>query len=330
MTTVRENVLEALKEKPGHYGLLEKVVEHTDRNPLAKSGEWTAFEYWHVNESSDKRLKWLVEKGVLKIVYESNAHTYYTVADLEETRSGMRTWKEINEYVKVSVEDRPPGDLFDCIIGYDDAKEVFRMAIKSESAVHLLMVSPPASAKSLFLLEMARIPGSVYVLGHSTSKAGLIDFIINTEPKYLLIDELDKMSKEDYSTLLSLMETGIVGEMKYHRTRTSVVRTKVFAACNNVGRIPIELQSRFTKFHFIPYQKKEFEAVVVGVLTMREGTAEDLAKYISECVWEQLNFQDVREAIRIARLCKTRDEVDIVVSAMKKYRSKLVPYNRGG
>jgi MoxR-like ATPase len=42
----------------------------------------------------------------------------------------------------------------------------------------------------------------------------MIGHIINNEPKYLLIDEIDKMSTQDQTFLLNLMETGIVLENK--------------------------------------------------------------------------------------------------------------------
>jgi DNA replicative helicase MCM subunit Mcm2 (Cdc46/Mcm family) len=42
----------------------------------------------------------------------------------------------------------------------------------------------------------------------------MIGHIINNEPKYLLIDEIDKMSTQDQTFLLNLMETGIVSENK--------------------------------------------------------------------------------------------------------------------
>ena len=41
--------------------------------------------------------------------------------------------------------------LFDAIIGFDDAKELFEMSIRADKPLHLLLVEPPASAKSLFM-----------------------------------------------------------------------------------------------------------------------------------------------------------------------------------
>ena len=41
--------------------------------------------------------------------------------------------------------------LFDSIVGFDDVKELFDMSIRAAKPVHLLLVGPPASAKSLFM-----------------------------------------------------------------------------------------------------------------------------------------------------------------------------------
>jgi len=41
--------------------------------------------------------------------------------------------------------------IFEYVVGYDDIKKVFRMALKSDEPIHVLLVGPPASAKTMFL-----------------------------------------------------------------------------------------------------------------------------------------------------------------------------------
>ena len=41
--------------------------------------------------------------------------------------------------------------IFEDVVGYDDIKKVFRMALKSDEPIHVLLVGPPASAKTMFL-----------------------------------------------------------------------------------------------------------------------------------------------------------------------------------
>src|SRR3712207_1082565 len=44
-------------------------------------------------------------------------------------------------------------NLFENIVGYDDVKKIFNYALNSSLPVHILLVGPPGSAKTLFLTE---------------------------------------------------------------------------------------------------------------------------------------------------------------------------------
>ena len=83
------------------------------------------------------------------------------------------------------------------------------------------------------------------------------------------IDEFDKMSRNDYAVLLSLMESGKVTETKYHRRREEHMDVWVFATANTLTGIPTENISRFKPyiFHFREYTLDEYLRVVVKVLT---------------------------------------------------------------
>jgi len=90
---------------------------------------------------------------------------------------------------------------------------------------------PPASAKTIFLMSFRqRLKDSYFIDGGNTTKAGIIDYLFNHRPLYLLADEIDKMSPRDQTFLLNLMETGIVTETKYGKTREAEIKTSVF--CN--------------------------------------------------------------------------------------------------
>ena len=43
--------------------------------------------------------------------------------------------------------------LFDDIVGYEHIKKLFRMALDSDSVIHILMVGPPATAKTMFFVN---------------------------------------------------------------------------------------------------------------------------------------------------------------------------------
>jgi len=212
-----------------------------------------------------------------------------------------------------------PRDLFDVIVGYEDVKKILLKALKSKKPVHALLAGVPASAKSLFLSEIQRLPSSYFLLGGKTTKAGLTWILSRYKPKYLLIDELDKMPRREMTVLLSLMETGLVKDVKYRKEIEVVLDTKVFAACNRDDTIPAELKSRFyLKFYFKPYTLTEFKEVGTKVLVNREGVKASLASYIVNRVSEFT--RDVRVCIGIARIAETKNDVDFIVDSLRKYK----------
>ena len=88
--------------------------------------------------------------------------------------------------------------LFEELIGYDHIKSLFRMALESDLAIHILLVGPPASAKTIFLTSLIhQINNSYFADGTNSSKAGMIDYMFENKPRYLLVDEIDKMSSKD-------------------------------------------------------------------------------------------------------------------------------------
>jgi len=52
-----------------------------------------------------------------------------------------------NIFSKLKKSDR----LFENIVGYENEKKLFRMALESEHTPSILLVGPPASAKTMFL-----------------------------------------------------------------------------------------------------------------------------------------------------------------------------------
>src|SRR5206468_5465975 len=105
--------------------------------------------------------------------------------------------------------------------------------------------------------------GSYFVDGATITKSGLIDCLFLNNPKYLLIDEIDKMSTKDQAMLLNLMETGIVSETKHNKTRTAPMKRSVFATSNNVSDIITPLQSRFFVVELAPYTYQQFYEISV-------------------------------------------------------------------
>ncbi len=83
--------------------------------------------------------------------------------------------------------------LFENIIGYDNIKKIFLFAISSQLPVHILLVGPPGSAKTLFLMECMNLSRSYFTLGSHSTKAGMIDYLFANRPRNLIIDEIEYM-----------------------------------------------------------------------------------------------------------------------------------------
>lgn len=193
-----------------------------------------------------------------------------------------------------------PADLFDVVVGHDDLKKLFFRSLLAEKPVHILLVGPPATAKSVFLAELERLPGSRYALGGTSTRAGIVDFLLKVRPRYLLVDELDKMNMNDYSALLSLMETGEVTRLKKGMTEAIRIKTWVFAAVNRDDKLPAELMSRFSPCYVREYGEQEFKEVARNVLVKREQMEDHIAANIADQVAN--HSKDVRDAVRVARL----------------------------
>lgn len=145
-------------------------------------------------------------------------------------------------FSKITKDER----LFKDIIGYDHIKRLFRMALDANSATHILLVGPPASGKTMFLTSlMHELENSYFADGANSTKAGMNDYLFANSPRYLLVDEIDKMSPKNQAFLLNLMEAGIVVETKYSKTRLAEMKTSVFATSNNIKKMSAPLQSRF-------------------------------------------------------------------------------------
>jgi Holliday junction DNA helicase RuvB len=215
---------------------------------------------------------------------------------LDESESKVEVDKITEEGEQVAI----PQDLFDVVFGYDDVKKLFLLSLQSEHPVHILLVGPPATAKSVFLMELKRLSGCRFAIGGTSSKAGIVDFIIDQRPRYLLIDELEKMDMKDYSALLSLMADGIVARLKKGMTEEIRVKTWIFAAANKDEKLPRELRSRFATVYLKEYTEQEFKRVTTAVLVKRDHVNEDIAAKIADIV--VVRSRDVREAQRIAWL----------------------------
>jgi replication-associated recombination protein RarA len=203
---------------------------------------------------------------------------------------------------------RKEDNLFADIYGCDDIKKLLRMALESNHTCSILLTGPPTSAKTLFLQSLMKLRDSCFMDCSNATKSGIVDYVFNHKPKYILLDELDKLSRKDQTFLLNLIETGIVSETKYNKTRKMELKTSVFATSNNIEKIIIPLQSRFFIVNMQAYTYEQFYEITLQLLTSNQyNVDEEIAKAIAEAVWN--TSRNIRESIRIARISKSVEDV---------------------
>jgi len=137
-------------------------------------------------------------------------------------------------------------DFLDVVEGYDDLKAVIKRIVVNEEPIHVLLVGPPSTAKSLMLMEIERLPNSVFItIGTAT-------------------------------LVVSIHRVRVDVPMKVW----------VFAAANRIDRLPRELLDRFWVFNLRAYTKDEYVRIVTNILVKRYGKDPKLARYIAEKVSE--------------------------------------------
>jgi Holliday junction DNA helicase RuvB len=229
------------------------------------------------------------------------------------------TETETKSVFSKNIEYSMSDQLFNNIVGYNDVKKLFRMSLSSEKPVHVLLVGPPASAKTLFMLECIKLERSFFTLGSHSTKSGMIDYLFKDRPRYLIIDEIEHMPMKDQTALLSLMETGIIAETKYQKTRNTQMKTWVFATSNGTERMLTPLLSRFIVLHFKQYRYENFREIAVHILA-QEGISSEIASACADAVWLKMKSKDIRDCIKIGRLAKMKEDVDWIASTLKNYK----------
>jgi Holliday junction DNA helicase RuvB len=206
--------------------------------------------------------------------------------------------------------------FFDDIIGHENIKRLFGLALGSQGPNHMLLSGPPASAKTMFLLSLRqRLKDSFFVDGGNATKAGIIDYLFKNRAPYLLIDEIDKMSPRDQTFLLNLMETGIVTETKYGKTRQAVIKTSVFATCNDHRKLSSPLQSRFFIVELEAYTYEQFYEITLCL----SDASQEVARIIANAVWN--TSRNLRDCVRIGKFARSEEDVNFLVD---KFLHRLV------
>ncbi len=67
---------------------------------------------------------------------------------------------------------------------YISCHVTFRMALSSDSAIHILLEDPPASAKTMFLTSLVhQLKNTYFADGTNSTEAGMIDCLFANRPR---------------------------------------------------------------------------------------------------------------------------------------------------
>ena len=214
--------------------------------------------------------------------------------------------------------------IFDGIVGYDDLKREFKKAMNAPNPVGVLLVGPPGCGKSEFLKQIRNQfeEESVFIDGSYGSKAGIFQILYDKRPKYVLLDEVDKLSSPDQLALLNLMENGKLTKTTRSESYEIDLEAWVFATANNEEKILDPLLDRFEAYYLTDYTDDQFRAIAAKRLKQEGVENEKLALFIANAVLRGLGRKSFRDAIRIARKSKTVQDVEETIQTLKKYDLK--------
>lgn len=316
-----------LRDKHEYAEILSRIVDYEEKHKGEESTFTKDTEYdvgWKYDDVGvpPQRLYQLTINGFLEKLFDSNSTTVYTLKDREKVKralDNLNTGEDgmMEEMHNFPSEDDLPEDLFDDVIGYEQVKWVLRRALTTDDIVNVLMVGPPGSAKTVFLLAMQELEGAEFVSGKSSSGPGVLDVMFEQTPKYLAIDEFDDMDKDTQKVLSQHMDTGIVDETKYGKDRTLKTNTNTFGSANSTSGIIKQVQDRFVDLHFDAYTKDEFDEICRHLLPRREGVSEEEASTIADKIWDIEGEANVRKAISVARL--SRGDPEKVIAVLDDY-----------
>jgi len=194
-------------------------------------------------------------------------------------------------------------------------------SIISREPVHILLTGPPASSKSLFLLKLGEgLDNAYFIDAVGASGPGMVEYMFRNDTKYLLIDEIDKMKKNDQATLLNVMETGILSETKLRgKTRQKKMSLWIFATSNEAEKLTKPLRSRFMELHLNEYSYEEYVEICQRLLNKKYRLPSELSDRIAYLVWNRMKSRDVRDVLKIAKLARTTEDAEWLVDVQIKY-----------
>lgn len=210
------------------------------------------------------------------------------------------------------------GGVLSPLIGHEGAKAIVRAALRNGDT-NVLLVGPPASGKTVILSQIEdHLNGAVYrdMAGYSERK---LRDTLASNPRYLLMDELDAARNQCYEALTLPMEQGRVTKDVTGESYDVSIDTQFFAACNDPADLPAHTVSRFTPIEFSEYDYPEYVEVCRRLLPESVEWVEngEEAILVACAVTAATGEKNPRRARDAARLAGCVDRVSGIAAAME-------------
>lgn len=225
------------------------------------------------------------------------------------------------DYVEIPQEER----FFGEIEGYSDLKKLLSKMLVSKESMHVVLVGPPASGKTMFLLAVQqKMKDCFFVDATNASGAGTVDKLFAyPRTRILLIDEIEKMDGKSQNMLLNMLETGVLTVTKVRKTQEmNFPGIKLFATSNNIDLLTEPLRSRLMELHLPEYTFDDFEKIVIKLASTRYKLVDAVGRKIADTVWNKMGTKDVRDALQLAKLVTSVEEVEETAKTIMKYGAK--------
>ena len=218
------------------------------------------------------------------------------------------------------------------IIGYNEIKDFIVLAIKakmrdSSNKTHILLSGAPSTSKTVFLDNLVNAIGpEIFFMfnGASLSKSGLIDFLAQhdiSKIKYIGIDEIDKLEKDQQTVLLRALESGVLQETKFKRARTlEVSHVLWFATSNEIHKVIEPLKTRFRCINMPQYDESTLRNIAQIKLTKRHNFSKETTKtIIDECI-SNIDNCTVRDIVAIGDMIENPEkDLKTLIAVYDKY-----------
>ena len=267
-----------------------------------------------------------VPEHILEEIFRHNRNKNVKVEHKFETLTVDEFNEEVDRKLGVIEAKDDAESLFNEVYGYSDLKFLLAKMVLSRQSLHAVLVGPPASGKTMFLLAIQQKMKDVFFIdATNASGPGIVDKLFSRpNTKIILIDEIEKMRQNDQNMLLNLLETGVLTSTKVKKTaEMRFDGIKLFSTSNDIDALSKPLRSRLVELHLPEYNFDEFCDIAVKLTERRDGHDREIAVKIADTVWNKLGSGDVRDIIQISRLTKSIDDIEFLANTLQKYKRKI-------